>query len=70
MSILNRFLVIVAAISSVAGIVYATGFASPPVAQAESTAVTGAIPALGTMILVATGSVGLFIGKLLPRRKG
>ena len=70
MSVVSRLILVFAAVSSIAGIVYAAGFATPPVAQAQGATAASIVPAIGTMLVVAAGSVGLFVSKMLPRRKG
>lgn len=68
MSLLSKCLLIAVAVFSIAGIIYAAGLPTAPVAQAQTTGASF-VPALGTTLLIATGSIGLFVSKLLPRRK-
>jgi len=57
------------AIVSLAGVVYAASVTSTPVAQAEAvTTSANVMPAIGTMLVVGLGSVGMLIGRMLPRR--
>lgn len=69
MSKVFRGFCVATAVATLAGVVYAAGVTSTPVAQTEAvTASANAMPAIGTMLIVGVGSVSMLVSRMLPRR--